>query len=312
MKKELKKQKTYVGLNKYNIFKKENKKQDDTFWDPEIDADTLAYINHNFISIEDIYNGKNLEEKKEKEKNNNDNSQNEENEPNLTPIKAKEIFFENDENANLNNFVYEKEKQQDAEHGDLDKLKSEDNNINKFIEFIAINSNVIKSEYPVNQKSKEELKFEFELKQDFKNKMNKISEIELNFFPRNGKFSAKKIERFLRFQSLVRKTREIELTLGPKNSTNEESESLKEINENSEIKLGQEDNKEGSGDKSLSDITGKKSFLDGDKNLLNSPINKNGYNKYGKKRVFNFNEGNSNHSFSSEKANSVSKNEDDN
>ena len=88
--KELRKQKTYIGPTKYNLFKKENKIQDETFWDPEIDADTLSYINHNFISIEDIYNGNNLEEKKEKEKNNNDNSQNEENEPNLIPIKAKD------------------------------------------------------------------------------------------------------------------------------------------------------------------------------------------------------------------------------
>ena len=319
IKKELRKQKTYIGPTKYNLFKKENKNQDDDiFWDPEIDADTLSYINHNFISIEDIYNGKNLDEKKEKEKNNNDDSQNEENEPNLTPIKAKEIFFENDNNANLNNFIYDKEKQQDGDHGDFDKLRYENNGVNKFIEFIAINPAVIKTEYPIYQKSKEELKFEFNLKQDFKNKMNKISEIELNLFPRNGQFTGKQIERFLRFQNLVIIIREIELHLGPKNSTNEESDSLKEINENSELRLGLADNKNGSVDKSLGDITGKKSSLNGgddsshQNNNSNSPIHKNDFNKYGKKKVFNFNEGNSNHSFSSEKENSVSKNEDNN
>ena len=320
-KKELRKQKTYIGPTKYNLFKKENKIQDETFWDPEIDADTLSYINHNFISIEDIYNGNNLEEKKEKEKNNNDNSQNEENEPNLIPIKAKEIFFENSDNEYLNNFVYDKEKQQDSDHGDLDKIKSENNDINKFIEFIAINPGVIKTQYPIYEKSKKELINDLNLKQDFKNKINAISEIELNFFPRNGQLNAKQVERFLRFKNLVRKIKEIELFLGPKNSTNEESDSLKEINENSELRLRQVDNKDASGDKSLDDITNKKSYLNGNdefddshknNNSIITPTNKNDLNKYGNKKVFNFNEGNSNHSFSSEKANSVSKNEDDN
>ena len=85
-KKEFRKQKTYLGATKmFNPFKKETKKTDDNFWDPEIDADTLSYINHNFISIEDIYNSKGDEEKKGK----NNNLHNEENEPNLIPIQAK-------------------------------------------------------------------------------------------------------------------------------------------------------------------------------------------------------------------------------
>ena len=93
MKKEFRKQKTYIGPAKmFNPFKKEIKKQDDIFWDPEIDADTLSYINHNFISIEDIYNNKNLEDIKNKNKN--PKRQNEENEPNLIPIKSKEIIFD--------------------------------------------------------------------------------------------------------------------------------------------------------------------------------------------------------------------------
>ena len=125
----------------------------------------------------------------------------------------------------------------------------------------------------------------------------------------------------MRFKNLVRKIKEIELFLGPKNSTNEESDSLKEINENSELRLRQVDNKDASGDKSLDDITNKKSYLNGNdefddshknNNSIITPTNKNDLNKYGNKKVFNFNEGNSNHSFSSEKANSVSKNEDDN
>ena len=81
------------------------------------------------------------------------------------------------------------------------------------------------------------------------------------------------------------------------------------------------DSKDGSGDKSLVDITKKITFLNGDEkfnnshqnnNSIYSPINKNDINNYEKKKVFNFNEGNSNHTFSSEKENSISKNEDDN
>lgn len=316
MKKEFRKQKTYIGPTKiFNPFKKEFKKQDDDiFWDPEIDSDTLSYINHNFISIEDIYNGKNLDEKKDKNKN--DQNQNDEIEPNLIPIKAKEINY--DKEWNMNNFVFEKEKKREIDNIDYDKLKFEKKNNNKFIEFIAITPGVIRSEYQVFPKAREELKFGNNLKKDFKDKINTVSEIDLSLFPRNGIYSGKKIERILRFKKYVKEWKEIEITLGPKNTTTEESEhSINEINEIDEIKIGKINNfKDGiNKDKSFSEIDEKKSFLyeevefDGSQKNINSIYSQNSnlQSKTEKKTVFNFNEDNSNHSpFSSEKSKSIS------
>ena len=311
-KREFRKLKTFFGVNKLdNPFKKDNKKQDDIFWDPEIDSDTLSYINHNFISIEDIYNGKDLEEKKENDKNN--NIQNEENEPNLVPIKAQEIFSETENNNSMNNNANDQEKIIDKDHADFDKLKYENNNINRFIEFIVINPGVTKGEYQTAPYAKEELNFELDLKQDFRNKINKISETDLSLFPRNGKFNARRIERYLRFHKLVIISKEIELSLGKKSTFEESVQTIKEINENSnensQMKLNI-NNEMNLKNNSFSDIKEKKSFIfEGDEfsknnHSLYSINSKNSPGKEGQKDIFNFNEGNS---FSSEKEKSVSK-----
>ena len=313
----LRRQKTIVTSKSFCCYRKENKKnQDDTFWDPEIDSDTLSYINHNFICIEDIYNGINLEEKKGINKN--ENFQNDESEPNLMPIQARELFLDNNNNNNANNFIYDKEREN--AQGEYDKLKPEKNNINKFIEFIEINPGVIKAEYQVFSKCDEEMKFESKLKNDFKNKINNISEIDLSLFPRNGNLNAKKIERVLRFQKLVSERREIEMSLGPKSSTSEESEpQIKEINKNSQIKINIKEDSDLK-DKSNSDIIPKNVFIyeenENHKSNQNmeyssSENNKNELSKSGKDiNIFNFNDDNSKISFSSEKEDSVSKNED--
>ena len=312
-KKEFRKQKTYIGgtTKLINPFKKEVKKQDDIFWDPEIDADTLSYINHNFISIEDIYNGCNIEEKNDKNKN--PQIQNDE-ESNLVPIQAKEYFFDKDNKA-MNNFVYEKDKKIPGyEQMDVDKMKVENRNHNRFIEFIAISPGVIHSEYQVSQNAKEDLKFGLDLKKDFKEKINKISEIDLNLFPRNGSLNAKKIERTLRFQQLVKESKEIEFSLGVKLSTSDESElTIKELNDDDKIKIGKINNfQQGINlkDKSFSEIDEKRSLIYEDDEYEESHKNINSLNSQsnnldsGKnKKVFNFIEGNSEHSpFSSEKS----------
>ena len=309
-KKEFRKLKTFFGVNKLdNPFKKDNKKQDDIFWDPEIDADTLSYINHNFISIEDIYNGKDLEEKEENDKNK--DIQNEENEPNLVPIKAQEIFSKTENNNSMNNNANDKDKNIDKDHVECDK-KYENNNINRFIEFIEINPGVIKGEFQTAPYAKEELNFEYNLKQDFRNKINKISETDLKLFPRNGKFSARRIERYLRFQKFVIISKEIELSLGKKSTFEESDQTIKEMNENSndnsQMKLNI-NNEMNLKDNSFSDIKGKKSFIFEDvefnknNNSLYSIKSKNSPGKEGQKYIFNFNEGNS---FSSEKEQSIS------
>ena len=307
-KKDFKKQNTYVGPNiMFNPFiKKSDKKiQDDIFWDPEIDADTLSYINHNFISIEDIYNGKNLDDKNCK----NDINQNEE-EPNLTPIKAKEIFFDKDGNKSFNIPLSNNEGKQE---GDYDKLKND----NKFIEFIAITPGVIRSEYQVKSNIEEEMKFNEKLKKDFDNKLNKMIEIDPNLFPRNAELSSKKIERILRFKKLIKQWKEIELTLGPKTNTTEESENtLKELNENDEIQIGKINNfKDGINfkDKSFSEIDEKKSSIYEDEEFDGTSKNFNSINSESqntpKKSVFNFENSKldeNNSPFSSEKSKSIS------
>ena len=171
----------------FNPFKKEIKKTDDNFWDPEIDADTLSYINHNFISIEDIYNSKGDEEKKGK----NNNLHNEENEPNLIPIQAKEIILNNNEEIiGAYNFIFDKDKNNE------DQLKFGNRTNNKFIEFIEINPGVIRSEYPVGENSNFEMKFESNLKKDFREKINKISEIDIDYSLEMLVYPHKKLKEF--------------------------------------------------------------------------------------------------------------------
>ena len=305
--KEFRKQKTYLGPTKmYNPFKKENKKLDDNFWDPEIDADTLSYINHNFISIEDIYNSSGVEENKDK---NNNTVHNDENEPNLVPIQAKEIFFDGEEILG-NNCIFEKDRNNEmCEHPDYDKLKLDNKADNKFIEFIAINSGVIKADYPVSNNTKMEMKYEYNLKNDFREKINKISEIETNLFPRNGKLDAQKIERILRFQKLVKiKRKEVNFSLGVKNTTDESENKSNEMNNENED--DENDDKSKMKEKSISNFNENKNLIFEDdefdgKNIIsiNSQNSHNFQGESGKKKVFNFNEGNSDHSpFSSEKS----------
>ena len=110
---------------------------------------------------------------------------------------------------------------------------------------------------------KEIVKFGNNLKKDFKDKINRISEIDLSLFPRNGIYSGKKIETILRFKKFVKEWKEIELSIGPKNTATEESEhSINEINEIDEIKIGKINNfKDGiNKDKSFSEIDEKKVF----------------------------------------------------
>jgi hypothetical protein len=193
---------------------------DDTFWDPEIDGETLSYINHNFISIEDIYNGKNIDNKDDK--NLNGINYIEDNEPNLTPIEAKEINL-------YNEGINEEEKKMDGEYEDL-----ESNNFHRFVEYIDITPKVIKAEYPVLPLIKEKIDLEKQLQIDFKDKINKISGTDNAEFPANCLLTPKKIETILRFRKAeIDEENKIELYLGPKKTT---KESDKAVNNNNKIK----------------------------------------------------------------------------
>ena len=123
-----------------------------------------------------------------------------------------------------------------------------------------------------------EMNYEYNLKKDFREKINKVSEIETNLFPRNGSLDAEKIERILRFQKLVKiKRKEVNLSLGVKNTTDESE------NKSNENEDGEND----------------------EKNIIsiNSQNSHNFRGEPGNKKVFNFNEENSEHKpFSSEKS----------
>jgi hypothetical protein len=318
IKKEFKKQKTYLGGSPrmYNPFvKKSDKKTEDIFWDPEIDSNTLSYINHNFISIEDIYNGKNLEDKNDK--NTNDSIENEEIEPYLTPIKAKEIFFDKDGRKSFHNIFGSNDKQE-MDHGDGDKLKDEFKNDNKFIEYIAINPAVETFEYQMEANIKEEREFTELLKKDFHEKTERISAYELKEFPRTGNLRPKNIERYLRFKMLAKYDQDstIEITLQPKNTSDkndtiESKNSLDDLDENDVFQIGKINNlKDKDKDKSFSAIEENKSYLDeGENNAthknLNSFNSEESLNK-DKKSELNFND-ESQIYYSSEKSKSKSK-----
>jgi hypothetical protein len=285
-KKELRKQKTFINHAKINnSVKKEEKKKDDIFWDPEIDAETLSYINHNFISIEDIYNGKNLDEDKDKDKS--EQSQNDDNEQFLTHIQAKEINIENERDDS----DHDRLKRSGNEHMEVERINAENKICNRFKEFISQDDQVIENEkknFLIDPNKKEEYKFEEDLREDFKKKINKISEIPVELFPSNGAYNGKKIETYLRFKSSIIKFHEIQISLGPKRSTDD-----------SEIKEKDEENGDISSSRKDEDNEKKYFIYEANSDSSRSQIknNKNGV-------IFNFQEDNneqSNHSaFSSE------------
>ena len=134
-------------LDKYHS-RRFNKYRPKNLWDPEIDADFLAYINHNIICIEDIYN------KDKNKKINIDNSREEE----IQPIEAKEILYDNnsnnlsDSNPNNSNDIENKNDKKNrsmdnSQKKDLSNIQEEEDNENrtknKFCEFKDRHPNLI-------------------------------------------------------------------------------------------------------------------------------------------------------------------------
>ena len=236
IKKDFRKLKTFIAQDKmFNTLQKEQKKKDnklsaieDKFWDPEIDSDTLSYINHNFICIEDIYNKQNNEEKYDQNKQ--EKNINEDNEPNLIPIVAKELTLEKNTEMNNNNF-FDKE-------GKKEK-KTEENN--KFIEFIAINVGVTRQEYQVVPNIKSQEKFNSQLKKDFNELINKYIEIDKSEYPKGENLTPKRIERFMRFKFLGQVSKQIDFSLGGKST--EQSENKNELSLENENKKEEKDEK---------------------------------------------------------------------
>jgi len=206
---------------------KKDEKIDEIFWDPEIDSDTLSYINHNFICIEDIYNSNNKNKEEKYEKNKTEKNKTEDAEPNLTPIMAKEIIFRKDSN----NFLEDKNAKG---FGHKDKKNDEKPN-NKFIEYIAINVGVTKQEIQVMPNIKSKQKFESQLKNHFEETLNKYMAIDKNDYPAGEDLTPKRIERFLRFKFLREISKQIDFSIeakSTKQSDKKDNENDKKDNEN--------------------------------------------------------------------------------
>ena len=237
------------GAEKKGVEKLE---EENKFWDPEIDSDTLSYINHNFICIEDIYNKKNTEEKYDK--NNPNQNEDEEIEHNLTPIIAKEIIMTEPEAEAVN--VFERDvKSKDKKTGEENKPT------NKFIEFIAIHSGVVKQEYQVVSNIKTQEKFHNKLKNDFDKLISKFIEIDRKEFPKGSSLTPKRIERFLRFKFLKEVSKQENFSIGGKST--EQSEN------NNVLANKKEKEKEKEKEKKTED----KNFIYGDNNESEQDIN---------------------------------------
>ena len=156
-------------------------------WEPDIDCDLLAYINHNIVKIEDIYNkGKeNVFELKE--------NQDEE----IEPIEAKEIFLDinqannnnedetenvNNKNKSMDNNNQSKKSLTNISYEEETELKAK----NKFFEYKGTTPNLIELSFMVEPDKKKVIDFHNDLKRLYINRINEIGELDENMFPSFG------------------------------------------------------------------------------------------------------------------------------
>ena len=163
-----------------------HKNRPKNLWDPEIDADFLAYINHNIICIEDIYN-------QDKEKII-DNSREED----IKPIEAKEVFYDNgtEQNNSFNNEIENREERMNKSMDNNSQRKEgsrsgeeDENDIrtkNKFCEFKDRHPNLIEISLLVDPSKQKINNFHNELKDIYYSKINEIGEYSEDAFPPKG------------------------------------------------------------------------------------------------------------------------------
>ena len=148
-------------------------------FEPDIDADLLAYINHNIIKIEDIYNkGKeNVFELKE-------NLEDE-----VKPIEAKEVFFDINKEQNDNN--EENSENNKTNKKSISNISEEDETDlkykNKFCEYKDRTPNLIGISLLVEPDKKKISDFHKELQELYTNRINEIGELGEEMFPPFGK-----------------------------------------------------------------------------------------------------------------------------
>ena len=172
-------------------FKKNEKRKEyrgvenlENFWDPEIDADILSYINHNIIRIEDIYNSKEKEEIKKEE------DMDDIEEDKVTPVNAREIISsdsDNDDDEDEQNYIYSQLRMNNKNSN----VNEEDEAIPKrskikFSEFCGISPYQAEVSFQVDSDKIKESKKSNELKDKFTFRLNQISSYEEKNFPKKG------------------------------------------------------------------------------------------------------------------------------
>ena len=161
-----------------------HKNKPQNLWEPEIDGDILAYINHNIISIEDIYN-------KDKEKIININNSKEDD---IKSIEAKEII--NDVMSNSLNDIDIKEEKNNKSMDNNSIKKEGGSNIgedeeegkarNKFCEFKDRHPNLIEISLLVDPTKQKLNAFHSDLKEIFYSRINEVGEFSEDIFPTKG------------------------------------------------------------------------------------------------------------------------------
>ena len=162
-----------------------HKNKPQNLWEPEVDGDLLAYINHNIISIEDIYN-------KGKEKILNINNSREDD---IKTIEAKEVLNEGMSNS-LNDIDIKEEKNNKSmdnnsikKEGGSNAGEDEENEgktRNKFCEFKDRHPNLIEISLPVDPTKQKLNTFHSELKEIFYSRINEVGEFSEDIFPSKG------------------------------------------------------------------------------------------------------------------------------
>ena len=156
-------------------------------WEPDIDGDLLAYINHNIVKIEDIYNkGKeNIFELKE--------NQDEE----VKQIEAKEITYDANQSENNDESEIYGDKRQSIDNTtnyqrkkSLSNISDEEDteikNKNKFCEYKDRLPNLIEISLLVEPAQKKISDFHKELKELYSHRINEVGELGEELFPSFG------------------------------------------------------------------------------------------------------------------------------
>ena len=177
-----------INIKYYKRKTKYLEKNNEKFWDPEIDSDLLSYINHNIIRIEDIYNSKENRGYWGEQQKNKINIEDID-EDKITAVNAQEIISSDSENEDdEDNYIKEQL-----------KINNKYSNINeeeevpkktkiKFTEFCGISPYQIEVSCQVDNERVKEAQNNENFRDKHTSELNKISAYEEKNFPTYGIF----------------------------------------------------------------------------------------------------------------------------